>query len=881
MLARNQKSTHAPMPSFAPLRSFPLQRKCACGGAPGPAGECEACRKKRLQRKPAHSIEPTEVPPIVHEVLRSPGEPLDRATRGFMEPRFGHDFSRVRVHTDAKAAESTRGVHALAYTVGADVVFGAGQFRPETGAGQRLLAHELGHVLQQSAAGAALGKRHILPMGNPHDALEYEAEGLANAVLSRQEADEHLEIRTQAGPVDNPMLRKKDGPEGGGEEGQGKEPPEAAGGEKVGGGSAPVATPPCDPQGLSRPEYLKQTGTSTKDFGLTTLSGTAEVPTVATSAAAKGKKGVTLNPTDAKLPPLTSVYTKADVFIEGESISDPGECPGGKYPLKLFIDSSGAKKIREAELEHCADFKYAFDISLRRYADVVNNLSKKDTVFTSQKAAENYVAKIVGPAPDTWGRVFKCLLEKSKKARDGTEAKPGWHTPHLLLGRPPRLKDNCDFARAVISEGSLQQVGKFKSQDIIKDCGEGPPAKAKAAAKPAGGKSASVPVQGVRGQVGKELTVAHGPENSMPFSVGDANHTIVQRQSVPGLTGPSPKPAPTRRHLTLGAPHDEFEQEAERMAQRVMSQSVTSATTRFDLSGVRIHTDGKAAESARAMNALAYTVGHDVVFGAGQYQPTTSAGRSLLAHELTHVVQEQTNATRAQHIMKKDPQDTPPKAPAPAPDAKVNECEPARALTWGDFSDKVPKDATAEANTGTRIKLIQANGSDMFQCTLDSANVWAMPQAKNAADNAKNGCQEKIQACEDWISNNPGKTGHNDPPAQRKCPASVIPKRVEFKTKKECTTIYGEECKKAQVADAALLLKHEQLHFTISCILVNKANQALKAGKNFDAITNSLDAKWRKLNADYDTETKNRCDQTKQDEWQKKVDKRLPSETIP
>jgi len=156
-----------------------------------------------------------------------------------------------------------------------------------------------------------------------------------------------------------------------------------------------------------------------------------------------------------------------------------------------------------------------------------------------------------------------------------------------------------------------------------------------------------------------------------------------------------------------------------------------------------------------------------------------------------------------------------------------------------------------------------------------------MPQAKNAADNAKNGCQEKIQACEDWISNNPGKTGHNDPPAQRKCPASVIPKRVEFKTKKECTTIYGEECKKAQVADAALLLKHEQLHFTISCILVNKANQALKVGKNFDAITKSLDAKWRKLNADYDTETKNRCDQTKQDEWQKKVDKRLPSETIP
>ena len=89
------------------------------------------------------------VPPIVHEVLRSPGQPLDVATRAFMEPRFGHDFSGVRVHTDAKAAESARAVNALAYTVGRNVVFGAGQYLPQTNAGQRLLAHELTHTVQQ------------------------------------------------------------------------------------------------------------------------------------------------------------------------------------------------------------------------------------------------------------------------------------------------------------------------------------------------------------------------------------------------------------------------------------------------------------------------------------------------------------------------------------------------------------------------------------------------------------------------------------------------------------------------------------------------------------------------------------------------------------
>jgi Domain of unknown function (DUF4157) len=77
------------------------------------------------------------------------GAPLDAASRAYFEPRFGHDFSQVRVHHDARAADSARAVHALAYTVGHDVVFGAGQHSPGTTAGRRLLAHELTHVVQQ------------------------------------------------------------------------------------------------------------------------------------------------------------------------------------------------------------------------------------------------------------------------------------------------------------------------------------------------------------------------------------------------------------------------------------------------------------------------------------------------------------------------------------------------------------------------------------------------------------------------------------------------------------------------------------------------------------------------------------------------------------
>jgi hypothetical protein len=92
-----------------------------------------------------------EAPPIVHDALRSSGQPLAADARGVMEPRFGHDFSHVRVHADDHAAESARAVNARAYTVGSDIVFGAGQYAPSTPSGQRLLAHELTHVLQQSS----------------------------------------------------------------------------------------------------------------------------------------------------------------------------------------------------------------------------------------------------------------------------------------------------------------------------------------------------------------------------------------------------------------------------------------------------------------------------------------------------------------------------------------------------------------------------------------------------------------------------------------------------------------------------------------------------------------------------------------------------------
>jgi hypothetical protein len=105
-----------------------------------------------LQRSAGPYRETDEVPESVDEVLRAPGRPLEEPTRRFMETRFGHDFSQVRVHADARASESARAVNAIAYTVGQNIAFANGAYAPASLAGQRLLAHELAHVVQQRDA---------------------------------------------------------------------------------------------------------------------------------------------------------------------------------------------------------------------------------------------------------------------------------------------------------------------------------------------------------------------------------------------------------------------------------------------------------------------------------------------------------------------------------------------------------------------------------------------------------------------------------------------------------------------------------------------------------------------------------------------------------
>lgn len=153
-----------------PVSADGLQRKCACGGSAGPAGECAACAARR-QATLRHPVadQREAAPALVHDALGTPGRPLDDDTRGFMEGRFGRNFSHVHVHTDATSERSAQAVGALAYTVGDDVVFNAGEYAPKTTDGRRLIAHELAHTLQQGGAGSAVLQRACGPaeVGEP------------------------------------------------------------------------------------------------------------------------------------------------------------------------------------------------------------------------------------------------------------------------------------------------------------------------------------------------------------------------------------------------------------------------------------------------------------------------------------------------------------------------------------------------------------------------------------------------------------------------------------------------------------------------------------------------------------------------------------------
>lgn len=448
-----------------------------------------------LQRRPTDVTGPVAVPPVVHDVLCSRGQPLDSATRAFMEPRFGHDFSKVRVHADTKAAESARAVNANAYTVGHEIVFGAGRFAPGTHEGRRLIAHELTHVVQQSNAERIYG----------------------------EQGNEKLSVSSSISPT---MLQKQDAEKG-------------------------------DKDRFLLSMEAKEIAKDCPDFDDEVMSW---------------------------------IYEKAEPFIQ-----------------------SSYKGL--------------------------NSL----VVITSRTTWKT---------PSTWGELdidinfTKMSQNSSPEELLGASERPQQHVK--LIARFRKFADGLHIVGELIDWLDGHLIVRRSWEGVVK----------------------TDRTLGFRGYVCNKTKITDLPEPEPTHRFQKTN----EKKRI-------------QAKLTIGASNDPLEQEADRLADQVLAAPLNSAVSgappriqrfsgqsngqmdaapasveqvlaspgrplepalrkdmeqRFghDFSRVRVHSGAAAEQSARDVNAHAYTMGHHIVFGAGRFAPETHLGRRLLAHELTHVVQQ-------------------------------------------------------------------------------------------------------------------------------------------------------------------------------------------------------------------------------------------------
>lgn len=328
-----------------------LRRTCACGEQSG-GGGCSDCEKKKLSlARSIRSANPTtphsnDVPPIVHDVLRSSGEPLDAATRAYFEPRFGHDFSRVRVHTDEQAAESARLVNARAYTVGDNVVLGSGQYLPSSASGRRLLAHELTHVVQQANSGLALP----LTISEPSDRNERQADQVATDIADQGLSFAGVPVMPQAALMRDFAL----------------EPP-AVVPEQLELTAAQIR----EAIRFNRARYNEESIRLIQDVVGAEVTGTFDEETVRMIASMQREYGIV--PADGKLGPDS--YDHLIRELQAEDVT-PGECVTmfrirGPQPLQFFRNSPtrgtiGSHFEIEARFDprcDCSDFEYRQFIS--------------------------------------------------------------------------------------------------------------------------------------------------------------------------------------------------------------------------------------------------------------------------------------------------------------------------------------------------------------------------------------------------------------------------------------------------------------------------------------------------------------------------------------
>ena len=464
-----------------------------------------------------------------------------------------------------------------------------------------------------------------------------------------------------------------------------------------------------------------------------------------------------------------------------------------------------------------------------------------------------------------------------------------------------------------------------------------------------------------RDALGLQARLSIGASNDpLEHEADRAADQVMRMGAVDGALSHTAMPRLTRRGHASGARAGGVPASVDRTLGR-SGEALASATRAFfeprfghDFSRVRVHHDAAAAASARDVSADAYTVGHHLVFATGRYAPGTSAGQGLLAHELAHVVQQSGTLQRSAAAPEPETrsnrsEDEEPRAPEPmdeepaeahaaggiggpiseryaapfdsslegaslphgvqravveaeraclataAPDPA--ECDPARALTWADFSGAAPRRSRFGAMTHSRLAERAINtalsrcapytqpNTRGVQAVFNPARSWVKPEFANASDPARNGCNSTVARCEAHFDREArrrrtGGTFGMSSAASRTCPASARARGDQATTRAECATVVARDCSDRAAAESARLLAHEQGHFNLTCAMARKANGMLATAPNFDALLRAARTTLSRQQRLYDRQTNHGCNAGQQSTWETAIAGGLPAVTI-
>ena len=228
-----------------------------------------------------------------------------------------------------------------------------------------------------------------------------------------------------------------------------------------------------------------------------------------------------------------------------------------------------------------------------------------------------------------------------------------------------------------------------------------------------------------------------------------------------------------------------------------------------------------------------------------------------------------------------------------------DECSPGRSLTWADFAgaargrrfgaethstvDDAPMDPV-RAGCLQRILGWSRDQSRVFQARLNTRTSWVRPKFKNPTNPVATGCARQAQQCVNFFQRQArrrqGGTFAFEGQPSADCPASAIAGRVVASSRADCADIQTE-CTRTAVAESSRLLRHEQGHFDISCVIARKANGALAAGASLAAIKRAVRRELGAAQRAYDNDSDHGCIAALQASWEADIAARLPNVSIP